>query len=761
MTQSIDYDVLISKLERLEEFNKEYGKIGNIIFNLDEFKCFPPNIITLLQQDISYVKKLVDFYKMKAEYVTNNTILENLDNMLMCIDKKNTEKKLKYVLFSKEIIPWLKTTSFFTTIINDKINIYEDEINKIKALKKKELSNSEVFIWRANQLDAINRLNKNGLEKGIHCQATGTGKSYIILHYIEYMKKIKTNPKIILFTERVNILADLFHFKKGIMEQDKKYLMKLKEKGICDITDFNIINRVTDKTKDWDILLKESKCPTLLVINRAFLTVGNTVGNTLGNAKNKLYKKIIKNDIDLILHDECHNTTSKQCHDFLLHMKNIDVPIVGFSATPLRTGKGDKNKLLEIYNDPQDNSILNLLTNYNMIYSIQQKLILPPEFFWYMIDSTKKNKQKDIELVSQEEIGSVLELLNQIIPSLPYKKLVAWCGTIQLANEWKDKFELYYKQRKNMKDFTFGLDTSFSTTDDYENFKNSNGKSILFCAQKHREGSDIRLLDGCIFLDKVKDRGAIPFIQSIGRVLRLCPETPNKTKGIVIDGYVKDDNEYEKTFIDKIIGYYIVLLNLTDVDSDMDEKPIMERYIQLLDIIKFDKVKELVEIKFGEVNICINCNKLNWDEIIIKFEPILQQKIRLSEKDMFDITIIKLKNLNIFNSRTNFWEVYDNIINKELIGLPTDLYEKYKSEFDARTIYDILDIDMSYYYTTIDECITGIKKLYKGVVDDIIYKELLNKDNKLPLFPEELYKKQCFTCIKNSFNTNNSRKIDF
>ena len=762
MTESIDYTILMNKIKKLEELNKEYAKIGNSIFILDEFKCFSSNIIKLLQQDIANVKELVIFYKKKADlYVINNDNpqLDDLDNYLKIIDKTDTDKKLIHAQFSKEIITWLKTTDFFTSIINDKVKIPEDEFNKIKKLKENELQNSKVFSWRTNQLDAFNRLDKNGLETGIHCQATGTGKSYIILHYIEYMKKIKTNPKIILFTERINILVDLFHFKKGVMKQDKKCLIILKEKGICDITDFNIINRVTNKKKDWDIVLKDSNSPTLLVINRAFLTSDNILNNTLNNHKKK-YENIKKDDIDLILHDECHNTTSTQCHDFLQYMKNINVPIVGFSATPLRTGKGDKDKLLEIYDDPKDKSLLNLLTNYNMIYSIQQKLILPPEFFWYMIESTKKNKQKDIELVSQEEIGSVLELLNQIIPSLPNKKLVAWCGTIQLANKWKELFEKNYKQRKNMKDFTFGVDTSVSATNDYDKFKESNGNSILFCAQKHREGSDIRLLDGCIFLDKVKDRGAIPFIQSIGRVLRLCKETPNKTKGIVIDGYVKDDNEYEKIFIDKIIGYYIVLLNLTNVDSDMNEKPILDRYIQLLDIIKFDKVKELVEIKFGDINIRINCNKLNWDEIICKFEPILQHKIQLSEKDMFDIIIIKLKNLNIFNSTTNFWEVYNNM-NKTLIGLPNDLYEKYKSEFDSRTIYDILNIDMSNYYATVGECIIGINKLYKGNIDDIIYKELLSKDNRLPLFPEELYKKKGFTCIKNSFNKSSSKKIDF
>ena len=34
---------------------------------------------------------------------------------------------------------------------------------------------------------------------------------------------------------------------------------------------------------------------------------------------------------------------------------------------------------------------------------------------------------------------------------------------------------------------------------------------------------------GC-FNDFIKNRGAVPFIQSIGRTLRICPDTENKTK---------------------------------------------------------------------------------------------------------------------------------------------------------------------------------------------------------------------------------------
>ena len=36
------------------------------------------------------------------------------------------------------------------------------------------------------------------------------------------------------------------------------------------------------------------------------------------------------------------NTTSKNCHDFLKKCKELNIPIVGFSATPLRDKAEDK-----------------------------------------------------------------------------------------------------------------------------------------------------------------------------------------------------------------------------------------------------------------------------------------------------------------------------------------------------------------------------------------------------------------------------------
>jgi len=716
MNELITFDILINKLNKLENIYNEYGKIGSSIFSFEEFNCFPENIINLLKKDIKYFKKIIEFYNKKFTTLVHNNEninINKIDELLNIIDKNNIETKNTFYEFSNDIIEWLKQTEFFNNIINAQIIISKDELVQTKNNKSNNLNN---FVnWRINQIDAIYRLNKNGLETGIHCQATGTGKSYIILYYIEFMKKIKNNPKIILFTERVNILADLFEFnKKGTLIRDNTNLIKLKNKGVCDITDFNIIDRVIDKTKDWDVKIKESKIPTLLVINRAFLTLG----------KNKLYKNFIKNDIDLVLHDECHNTTSNQCHDFLLYMKSLKVPIIGFSATPLRTGKFDKSKLSEIYPHPKDNKTFLLLTNYNMIFSIQQKLILPPEFFWYQIDSTKKHK--DIELVTQEELGSILELLNQILPSLPNKKLVAWCGTIQLAIKWKEEFEKNYKQRKNMKNFTFGLDTSDSINNDYEKFKISEGNCILFCAQKHREGSDIKLLDGCIFLDKVKQKGSIPFIQSIGRVLRLCPETPSKTKGIIIDGYVKDNNEYEKSFIDKIIGYYMTLLHLTEIDDNMKDKHIIDRYIKLLEIIKFDKIKEVIQIDFGEINIRINCNKLEWDKIINKFEPILQHKIQLSEQDKLLFDFNKLKK-HIQTLKLTHKKDYDEL---NLIKNPDQVYKDFWINW-----YDFYGIDISIFPKSKTE-LKNLVKTHKLRTPKEYYRKA--KLYNLPLMPEEI-----------------------
>jgi len=120
----------------------------------------------------------------------------------------------------------------------------------------------------------------------------------------------------------------------------------------------------------------------------------------------------------------------------LLHCKEQNIPIVGFSASPIRSSKQDRERLSSIYASSSDKQ-LNLLTNYNMMYAINQKLILPPEFHWYNIDSYNKIKKEDNNNneITEKDIISVLTLLNSITTKMIHKKIIAWRGTIIMSNK--------------------------------------------------------------------------------------------------------------------------------------------------------------------------------------------------------------------------------------------------------------------------------------------------------------------------------------
>lgn len=745
----MNYDYISNCLDMCDEHLDEGGyKVTSVLlrgFNL------PQDINKLFMDDHKLVRKIVNFYYNDFVHKSNkyNTLQEAMDNISFIINKNN-DKKSKVIKFSDQIISWLLETEFFN-------NIYENHCpniidpTEIQPITKIE---NDIFIPRENQLEAFQKLEKDGLETGIHCQATGCGKSYIILKYIDYVLRTtkKPNPKVILFTERVNILSDLFSFKKGKLESDMEKLKYWKSLGVGDLTKYHIINRVTNKDPSWNEELKKSTKPTLLVINRAFLTLG------------KKYNIFGPSDIDLILHDECHNTSSVQCHEFLKKSKELGVKIVGFSATPLRTGKYDKTKLLEIYGKSDE---LNLLTNYNMIYAISKNLILPPEFYWYQIESYSGKNENC--LVTQEELGSVFEMLNFIVPTLPNKKLVAWCGTIMMAKYWKSEIEKTYRQRANLKYFKFGLDTSEEATEDYNYFskvpKDTKGKilkleeleindprrmyygnSILFCANKHREGSDITLLDACIFLDKVKNRGPIPFIQSIGRALRWCPFTSSKTKGVIIDGFIKDGNGYEKQFVDKIIGYYMALENITGLDEESENK--YEQYIKMMDVVKFDKEQQVINMRLGGKNISIHCNKLEWESIVSKFDSILQGRIKISEDEVFQVHIEKLKMLDQFqNPENNFWKEYRKLNHNEL-QLPEDIYEPYKHIWETKTWYDLLGFKFHNYNEFKNYLQSNNIKSNKD-----LHKHLKKyKCNNFPYYPDEYYRLSGWTNWNNIIN---------
>jgi hypothetical protein len=264
----MNYEYITNCVNICEEHINENGrKITSIV--LCNFTLIPENVKALIKESYKLVRKIINLYYSQFMLISNKSEkFEDAIAQIEFVTNKTNDKKTQVIEFNDIIFSWLLTTEFFNSI-------YENYCpNIIDPSEIKDIKKIDQFVPRKNQKEAFDRLEKNGLETGIHCQATGCGKTYIILKYIDYVYKNITNPKIILFTERVNILSDLFSFTKGKLEPDIKKLQYWKDKNICDLTQFNIINRVTNKNKNWNNELKKSTKPSLLVINRASLTLG-------------------------------------------------------------------------------------------------------------------------------------------------------------------------------------------------------------------------------------------------------------------------------------------------------------------------------------------------------------------------------------------------------------------------------------------------------------------------------------------------------
>ena len=239
-----------------------------------------------------------------------------------------------------------------------------------------------------------------------------------------------------------------------------------------------ILNYTNRKDKDWFDHVNSAivwKKPILVIINRAFL-----VSNTK-------YKKIVT-PLNLIIHDECHtivNETTQNFYSYILD-KYPETKCLGFSATP--------NINIKPYN--------NIISDYTIYNACNDNVIVKPKIKW--IKTSEKMESLD-----------TINLIKHMTDSLYYKKIIVWCGMINKCREtailWKEHFT----------NFSIFIDTS--EDDDaniIEKYNDIDSHAILFCACKHREGSDINNLDCCIFLDGVEDRNPKTFVQCIGRVLR-------------------------------------------------------------------------------------------------------------------------------------------------------------------------------------------------------------------------------------------------
>ena len=262
--------------------------------------------------------------------------------------------------------------------------------------------------------------------------------------------------------------------------------------------------------------------------------------------------------------------------------------------------------------------------------------------------------------INNNDFDVIMKLLNDIVPTLPYAKIISWCRRKDACNNWEIKFNEHKNKYSNLMNMSTFVDHTGKSEDErnkaYISFRNLEKNGILFCAGKHREGSDIPNLDYCIFLDKVKNRGSLPFIQCFGRTLRK-DKNELKTQGVIIDGYLANKNNVEN-LIDKIIGYYInfetmAMDNLTSADK-------FNTYVELLNRTSFDVNSNMINIRLNERDsIEIQTNNLDWLNISSHFDRVLQKRLSMSKDDKFKIIIYKLK------SKTSLLNCYfENILRR-------------------------------------------------------------------------------------------------
>lgn len=747
---------------------------------------------------VNHIQLYNDAPKDFKKRIFNTWLIYNdYDGIDELFDKMNKEKILKLINIIKKYID----KGVARDVILEKLDRYhslakfildhyieydfDDHIEISKETPKTNTQNKNLFVWRDNQIKGWKTAIDSDFVSGIHSQATGSGKSLIALKTIwEYHKRYPKHH-ILWICERKDIPQKLFFdgvIKKGGLPHKRNYKF-WKDNDIIDMSKFHIVEHVYNKDRYWikNINNYDGDKPIFLIINRAFMTT-----RSKKQKYNYRYEEIRKMPKFAII-DECHSCMANETYQLLLYLKfNRGVKIHGLSATPYRSGKSKTNltldidcdekcnidtneneeKLLQIFCKPMNVNQLNLLSFFNLKEAIESGIVLEPIFHWYYMEN-KKNKKK---MYDDNDIHSVFCVLDTILRLCKYKKCIVWCGTIELAEKWYDIFEKHKTKYINLPNIKRYIDHSKIKNNDYDEFYDTKNNTILFCANKFREGSDIPYLSCCLFLDKVMKRGQIPFIQCIGRILRMDNEKL-KTNGHILDGCIKEDDESKmKSIVNKIIGYYLHLYEISKSDFEFNDdveisKSKIDLYNQISQSIHLVPKKKEIIIKLKNdkkivIDVkTINISTMEWNRIIPKFNKVLKKMIVLSDYEEYVALqeyCIKIGMKDKYDYRKEY-KYYQNLykLDDSDNKIMLDPQERFSVYF--KNWYDFLKIDTSNFIETLDEWRKQCKKNKIKCFDD--YKKLCKRNDSFPTMPGEFY--QGFTNLRDILksNNNNNNKI--
>ena len=786
----IDYIIIymISKLKLKKIHHLLYGLFETIdLLNLS--KISENEII----EEYDITSEILDKFKKKDVKWLNKTFKviekefdsECLKNKTNKLDIDVIKNIIKYEFQNRHIYNYISEL-ICGKQIDDKINDNKIDINTIKKMFTK-LNINDIKNLRKWQINALKKIAEMGFFHCIFNIIMGAGKSIFELLLIEYhFRNILTNDEqqnatYIIVSSRKSILNQIFHFNDT--DKQKNKFKKYKEFNQFNIDNFdNIIDLVNNKNLNASKF--DNTKSNLVIINIQFL-------KSLMKEKNKDYfNKLIKN-LKLIVFDECHNISAPSVYKFFKHIKqNTTAPIIGLSATPVRTQKKAREKSQEIFS--KNDNIINIVYNFDMFEGIRTNTILPFKIQKYKFkgkiikdddDNSDNEDDTDIDDISEKDEKNiekrekkdkkgfenieyedndikynrelVKNILNNEIKHLPYRKGIGFCKDINSANEWKK----YLK--KNIKDIeiyiTHSGNKEIPEEDQYDEFKNLIIKdtddkinAFLIAVGKCSEGCDIDYLDYAICLDPIKNTDIVVMLQKFGRITRVDNENielRKKKYALIFDTYIDDSKKRLEMTINTVITYY----NLFSQNIDKNSDEYKERLMTLYKKTNFNnKQKDL------EIRIKIDDEK-NHDAIIIwnksednsfedfndKFNDNLKDKLEEKIKNImnddnflekeYDVLRKKIQKYNKNNDKIYSKDEYKTYAKENSLEINPE--EKYLN-YGWINYYDFLGIKTDNYPNT-------LKRLKKILYDNKIrtekdYYKYCDKNN-LPTMPMEIY----------------------
>ncbi len=737
-------------------------------YDLTEFKTFVLYVLTLIDLN----KEVQNLDENSNESDSDKTI--NYDNDS---DFNNSDLDLKNDNSSESDLD-SEDSDFYLEDYDSNIDMNEDNNELSESFEEEE------FKWKVNQIEGIENAVACDFESGIHSQATGTGKSLMALNIIKRYHDKYPDDSIMWLCERKDIPEKLFfnRNKKGHYVYHKENFNFWKKNNIINMDDFHVINLVSIKPNNWTSYINNynNEKPKFIIVNRAFLTT-----NSNDSRFKFKYQELIHNNAPkLVVHDECHSTPAPRTYELILHMKEKwNAKIQGLSATPFREGKTTQkitielnkdnckkwetgkniNRLINVYPKPDNENQLHLLSQCNLKRAIEEGFILEPVFHWFYVDKFGK---KGISHFSNNEFESMMIALNNMIEKCTYKKVLIWCKYVKIAENMYDSFnktKVNYTNLKDLNSYIYHSQVENEYDEDYNEFYKQNNTGIMFCANMFREGSDIPNLCGALFMDKVKERGEIPFIQSVGRVLRTDPKG-KKTNGHILDCCIKpkenmneSDKDKENTkkihsLLNKLIKYYLRLYELS-LDDNIDSgenyelsKIKVSKYEEILKNFEPDPDSQMIHLKLNndkKLSIDIKgleLHSIDWKNLTNSFEKVWEKHFNFNDIDDFN----KLKFFVKKNNIHTIEEYNQYCINNPEKNFPIEPKIKYGRFW--KNWYDFIGIDITIYPLTKTQWTNKCTDL--KLFDLNIYLKECLKHN-LPLYPEELYLD--FTSFTNEF----------